>query len=83
MRRPADPFLIPPWSTTTSTVPNTSPANAPAASAVTAAPSAQGSLPRPVIWTALIIAAALPVILLITAVVVMLSLNYNFLNWME
>ena len=45
--------------------------------------ASRGPLPRKVVWGALIIAAALPVILLITAVLVMLQLNYNFLNWME
>ena len=43
----------------------------------------QPPLPRPVFWTALAIAAALPVILLVTLVVVMLATQYNFLNWME
>ena len=67
----------------TSNVPKASPANAPAASAVTASPAARGPMPRPILWIALLVAAALPIILLVTAVVVMLSLNYNFLNWME
>ncbi len=68
----------------TSPVPNAAPAAAaPAAPAVTDSPAARGPLPRPVIWTAVIVAAALPVILLIASIVVILSLNYNFLNWME
>ncbi len=68
---------------TATTVPNTSPASAPAAPAMTASPASRGPLPRPIVWTAVIVAAALPVVLLIAAVVVALSLNYNFLNWME
>ena len=47
------------------------------------APTTQPALPRPVLWTALAIAAALPVILLVTLVIVMVATQYNFLNWME
>ena len=47
------------------------------------APTTQSALPRPVLWTALAIAAALPVILLVTLVIVMVATQYNFLNWME
>ena len=67
----------------TSSVPNTAPAAAPAAPAVTASPAARGPMPRPVVWTAVIVAAALPVILLIASILLILNLNYNFLNWME
>ena len=35
------------------------------------------------VWTALIVAAALPVILLVVSILLILNLNYNFLNWME
>ena len=42
-----------------------------------AAPAASGRL------DGVVIAAALPVILLVTLVIVMLAPNYNFLNWME
>ncbi len=41
------------------------------------------ALPRPVMWTALAVAAALPVILLATLIIVMIATQYNFLNWME
>ena len=44
---------------------------------------AQAVLPRPVLWTALAIAVALPVILFATLIIVMLATQYNFLNWME
>ena len=43
----------------------------------------QPVLPRPALWTALIIAAVLPVILLVTLIIVMVATQYNFLNWME
>ncbi len=48
-----------------------------------AAVSARPALPRPVLWTALIIALALPAILLATLVILMVATQYNFLNWME
>lgn len=44
---------------------------------------ARAALPRPVTWTVLAIAAALPVILLATLIIVMIATQYNFLNWME
>ena len=40
-------------------------------------------LPRPAFWAALLVAAGLPVLLLVTVVVVLVSLNYNFMEWME
>ena len=63
-----DPITAPPAATVTPTV-----------STATTRPV----LPRPVFWTALVIAAALPVILLVTLVIVMVATQYNFLNWME
>ncbi len=44
---------------------------------------AQAVLPRPVMWTALAIAAALPFVLLATLIIVMVAFQYNILNWME
>ncbi len=44
---------------------------------------ARAALPRLVTWTVLAIAAALPVILLATLIIVMIATQYNFLNWME
>lgn len=59
----------------------------PSAAATTSAPAVidtpQPALPRPVFLTALIVAVALPVILLILLVIVMIATQYNFLNWME
>ena len=55
----------------------------PSAALTPAAVSTQPALPRPVLWTALIIALALPAILLATLVIVMVATQYNFLNWME
>ena len=40
-------------------------------------------LPRFVVVTAIVLAAALPIILFLSVVVVMLSTNYNFMAWME
>ncbi len=53
------------------------------ASPVAVAAPAQVALPRPVVWTALAIAVALPVILLTTLIIVMIATQYNILNWME
>ena len=49
----------------------------------TPAVPAKPALPRPVFWTALAIAAALPAILLATLILIMTATQYNFLNWME
>lgn len=40
-------------------------------------------LSRPYIWTAVAIAAALPVIILASVIILLVSANYNFLEWME
>ena len=40
-------------------------------------------LPRPAFWAALLVAAGLPILLLATVIIVLVSLNYNFLEWME
>lgn len=40
-------------------------------------------LPKHSIKVALLVSAALPIVLLVLVVVVMMSLNYNILNWME
>ena len=40
-------------------------------------------LPKYSVLIAVIIAAALPALLLIIAITVMMSANYNFLDWME
>ncbi len=52
---------------------------------VTTTPSANPSkpLPRAAYWGALIVAAALPLVLLVTLILVLVSTNYNFLEWME
>lgn len=65
------------------------PASIPMARSLASAPAvpdrafAGQPLPPPVIWTAVIIAAALPIILLLTLLVAVASANYNFFNWME
>ncbi len=53
---------------TTSTVPERRPCLRARRSGRDRSPAARGPLPRPVIWTAVIVAAALPVILLVAAV---------------
>lgn len=40
-------------------------------------------LSRRYVWTAVIIATALPGIILATVIVLLVSANYNFLDWME
>lgn len=40
-------------------------------------------LSRRYFWTAAVIAAALPVIILATVIILLVSANYNFLEWME
>ena len=49
----------------------------------TAAEFPSKPLPRPAFWTAVVIAAGLPIVLLATVIIVLVSLNYNFLEWME
>ena len=49
----------------------------------TAQTARETPLPRFVVVTAIVLAAALPIILFLSVVVVMLSTNYNFLGWME
>lgn len=40
-------------------------------------------LSRRYVWAAVIIATALPVIILATVIILLVSTNYNFLEWME
>ena len=52
---------------------------------VTTTPAAVPSkpLPRPAFWAAVLVAAGLPILLFVTVIVVLVSLNYNILEWME
>ena len=40
-------------------------------------------LPRQVVWAAVVLAAVLPAILLITLILCVVSANFNFFSWME
>ncbi len=40
-------------------------------------------IPRAAFWAAVIVAASLPIILFLTLIVVLVSTNYNILDWME
>lgn len=40
-------------------------------------------LSRRYVWTAVVIAVALPVIILASVLILLVSANYNFLEWME
>jgi hypothetical protein len=53
------------------------------APAVPARAFAGEPLPPRIVWTAVIVAAALPAILLITLLLCVWSENYNFFTWME
>ena len=55
------------------------------AATVTTTPASRPSKPlsRLALWCAVIVAAALPVVLLVTVILVLISTNYNFLDWME
>lgn len=57
--------------------------SSPATSSSPAKTSTQPALPRSVIVASVILAAALPAILLGAIVTLMVAANYNFLNWME
>ena len=60
------------------------PAAPPAVSVAPTTPSnGKQALPRPYFWAAVIVAAVLPIILLVTLFAVMVATNYNFLDWME
>ncbi len=54
-----------------------------AASHPTAQTARETPLPRSMVWTAVILAALLPIILFVSVVVLMVATNYNFLAWME
>ena len=62
---------------TTPVTPDTS-ANQPVMAHTTLKP-----LPKHSVLIAFVIAAALPALLLALAITVMVSVNYNFLSWME
>ena len=57
--------------------------SSPATSSSPAKAGTQPALPRSVVMAAVIVAAALPAILLGALVTLMVAANYNFLNWME
>ena len=57
--------------------------SSPATSSQPTKPSTETVLPREVVVAALVVAAALPAILLGALVTLMIAANYNFLNWME
>ncbi len=65
------------------------PASIPAAPSRAAAPAvpdrafAGQPLPKQVVWAAVAVAAVLPVVLLVTLIVLVASVNYNFFTWME
>ena len=65
------------------------PASIPSAPSHAAAPAvpdrafAGHPLPPQVVWAAVVVAAVLPAILLITLIVLVASANYNIFNWME
>lgn len=40
-------------------------------------------LPRSAFWAAVIVAAAVPFVLFVTVIAVLVSTNYNILEWME
>ena len=64
--------------TATTPAPPAAPANPPVMAHTRLQP-----LPKHSVLIAFLIAAALPALLLALAITVMLSANYNFLNWME
>ena len=55
----------------------------PTSSHPTAQSARETPLPRSMVITAVLLAAALPIILFLSVVVVMICTNYNFLAWME
>ena len=55
----------------------------PTSSHPTAQTARETPLPRSMVVTAVLLAAALPIILFLSVVVVMICTNYNFLAWME
>jgi uncharacterized integral membrane protein len=65
------------------------PASIPSIPAHATAPAVPGRafagepLPRQVVWAAVIVAAVLPVILLLTLISCVASENFNFFTWME
>ena len=65
------------------------PASIPTAHAGTTAPAvpsrafAGQPLPRTVVWAAIVVAAVLPIILLVTLVSCVASENFNLFSWME
>ena len=56
----------------------------PSATVTTTAPANPGTpLPRSAFWAAVIVAAAVPIVLFVTVIAVLVSTNYNLLEWME
>lgn len=55
----------------------------PATSSQPTKPGSQPALPRQVVIAAVVVAAALPAILLGALFTLLIAANYNFLNWME